>query len=139
MGDLGGVLEVVVAILGVVVLPISKYSFELKVLENMFIAHTRQPSLFKTDDLKRKGAKMQITEEAKELRGLKMGEKVCDNFGYYRIRMFNFRKLQIKWTALTDPFRRRKKDPANPSDLLHYMYTEGLIRIEKEFSIEKIA
>ena len=41
LGDLGGVLEVIVAVLGVMILPISKYSFELKVLENMFIVHTK--------------------------------------------------------------------------------------------------
>jgi hypothetical protein len=46
LGDLGGVLEVVIAIVGLFFYPISHHRFVLKALKKLFLARTHDSQLF---------------------------------------------------------------------------------------------
>jgi hypothetical protein len=47
IGDLGGVLEVIIAFFGLFIYPISEFSFFLTALERLFLARTVDKTLFK--------------------------------------------------------------------------------------------
>ena len=46
IGDLGGVFELAVAMLGLLLFPISEYSYILKALNNMYLANTKDNTFF---------------------------------------------------------------------------------------------
>jgi hypothetical protein len=46
VGDLGGVFEVVISIIGIFMFPISNHSFVFKALEKLFLARTLDTSIF---------------------------------------------------------------------------------------------
>ena len=46
MGDLGGVLEVLIGFLGVVLYPISEHSFIMKALSILYLARTKSKNVF---------------------------------------------------------------------------------------------
>lgn len=46
LGDLGGVLEVIMVFTGAVLMPISEHHYILKAAKRMFMARTRDPTLF---------------------------------------------------------------------------------------------
>ena len=48
IGDLGGVLEVILAVLGLFILPVSEHSFVMKALSKLYLARTSQTDLFNT-------------------------------------------------------------------------------------------
>jgi len=45
LGELGGVLEVISAALGIIIFPISKFSFYIKALSKLYIVRTDDPNL----------------------------------------------------------------------------------------------
>lgn len=55
-GDLGGVLEVIVFVFGVLMYQVSKYSYELKLLEKLYVVKTNDASLFTMADLGKKAS-----------------------------------------------------------------------------------
>ena len=46
MGDLGGVLEVLIGFLGVLLFPISEHSFIMKALSILYLARTKDKHVF---------------------------------------------------------------------------------------------
>ena len=54
VGDIGGVLGVFISILELVIGPISDYSFSQSMIQNLFLAHTKDKKIFKSDKSKRK-------------------------------------------------------------------------------------
>ena len=50
-GDIGGVLGVLIFIFGVIMHPISKYNYELKLLEKLYVVKTNDATLFRKADL----------------------------------------------------------------------------------------
>ena len=46
MGDLGGVLELILLVLGLLLLPISEHSFYIETIKTLFFARTKDPDLF---------------------------------------------------------------------------------------------
>jgi hypothetical protein len=46
MGDLGGVIEVLLIVFNVMFLPISEHSFNLKAIKKLFMARTKDDDLF---------------------------------------------------------------------------------------------
>ena len=46
IGDLGGVMEVFIFVVGVLVYPINKHSFTIKSLKRLFIARTTDQTIF---------------------------------------------------------------------------------------------
>ena len=46
IGDLGGVLEVMISAIGFFLFPISSHSFGLKILEKLFLARTNDKKIF---------------------------------------------------------------------------------------------
>ena len=49
IGDLGGVLEVIIFVFGVFLFPISEFSFVMKALEKLYLARTSHSTLLKRD------------------------------------------------------------------------------------------
>ena len=47
IGEMGGVIEIVVLVFGVVIYPISKQSFVLKATKELFKARTKDETLFR--------------------------------------------------------------------------------------------
>ena len=48
LGDLGGVAEIIILVLGVAILPISSHSFQMRIFQRLYLAKTKDPSIFKT-------------------------------------------------------------------------------------------
>ena len=46
IGDLGGVLEVMISFIGIFLFPISRHSFSLKILEKLFLARSNDKKIF---------------------------------------------------------------------------------------------
>jgi hypothetical protein len=46
LGDLGGVLEFIVVLVGLLIIPFSSYSFNLKAFQKLFLANTKDESVF---------------------------------------------------------------------------------------------
>jgi hypothetical protein len=69
VGDLGGVLEVLLTLFGIFMFRISERSFVLKALEKLFLAHTVQTNIFvkkaQSKNKKFKGLKVPTPEEYK--------------------------------------------------------------------------
>ena len=57
IGDLGGVLEVIIFIFGIFLFPASEFSFITKALQKLYLARTSQKGLFKNDKMKKKNNK----------------------------------------------------------------------------------
>ena len=53
-GDLGGVLGVIVVVFGVLMHPLSKYNYELKLFEKLYVVKTNDANLFRKADLGKK-------------------------------------------------------------------------------------
>ena len=49
LGDLGGVIEIIILAFGIFIFPISRHSFYTAALKRMFMARTKDPKLFKKD------------------------------------------------------------------------------------------
>ena len=47
IGDLGGVLEVIMVCFGFIIYPVSEHSYVLTALNKLFLVRTSSPSLFK--------------------------------------------------------------------------------------------
>ena len=47
LGDLGGVLEIVLLVFGLFLSPISEYSFNIKAIQKLYKAKTNEPSMFR--------------------------------------------------------------------------------------------
>jgi len=45
LGEIGGVLEVISSVLGIILLPISKFSFYIKAMSKLYIARTDDTTL----------------------------------------------------------------------------------------------
>ena len=56
IGDLGGVLEIFVLFFNIFVGPISEFSFLLKAIEKLFLAQTKDPSIFKKTSMTKKNS-----------------------------------------------------------------------------------
>jgi hypothetical protein len=54
LGDLGGVTELIVLLFGFFIYPISRFSFNIKAMENWFMVRTSDNSLFKIGDEEKK-------------------------------------------------------------------------------------
>ena len=50
LGDLGGVIEILMLVLGTFLFPISEHSFILKALQKLYLARTRDKQLLELDD-----------------------------------------------------------------------------------------
>ena len=46
MGDLGGVIEVLLIVFNIIFLPMSEHSFNLKAIKKLFLARTKDDALF---------------------------------------------------------------------------------------------
>ena len=55
IGDLGGVFDLAMTLIGIFIFPISQHSFTLKALSKMYLARTNHNNLFKS--IKNKRAK----------------------------------------------------------------------------------
>ena len=49
LGDLGGVVEIIILVLGVAILPISSHSFLMRIFQRLYLAKTKDPSIFKKE------------------------------------------------------------------------------------------
>ena len=112
LGDLGGVLEILVMICGVFLFPVSEFKFILKAFELLYIAKSSDSNLFKD----------------------KTNEKV-DKKDYHPIKLSS-RDMASLFCSLRAP----SFAPSFCSTKLEYkkLYKKGLKKIDKEFQLEKI-
>ena len=54
VGDIGGVLEVFISIFGIILTPISEYVFSNTMISSLFLAKTRDQSIFQNKQSQRK-------------------------------------------------------------------------------------
>ena len=60
IGDLGGVLEVIIFLFGFFLFPASEFSFVIKALQKLYLARTSQSGLFKNDKMLKKNNKLKF-------------------------------------------------------------------------------
>ena len=59
LGDLGGVIEDFIYVFGCLIFPISRYSFEVKLFEKLYLAKTKNPEIFeKSKEINKKAGSL---------------------------------------------------------------------------------
>ena len=134
-GDLGGVVEVIVFVFGVVMYQVSKFSYELKLMEKLYVVKTADAGLFRMADLGKKPAVPKGREAESGL--VKLGQKEADNFTFFNIKLSLYNKMKLKAFDLGRPFI-KKRSLGNQGDLLLQVYDEARRQLEKDLSLEKI-
>jgi len=132
-GDLGGVLEVIVFVFGVLMYQVSKFSYELKLMEKLYVVKTADAGLFRMADL---GKKASVPKD-REAELVKLGQKEADNFTFFNIKLSLYNKMKLKAFDLGRPFI-KKRSLGNQGDLLLQVYDEARRQLEKDLSLEKI-
>jgi len=56
LGDLGGIQDILIAIVGIFVFPYSEFSFNLKAMQKLYLVSTTDPNLIYNGALKKKNA-----------------------------------------------------------------------------------
>ena len=56
IGDIGGVIDILIASFGYIFYKLSQFSFNLKFFEKLFLARSKQNKLFKIESLKKKNS-----------------------------------------------------------------------------------
>lgn len=114
-GDLGGVVEVIVFVFVVVMYQVSKFSYELKLMEKLYVVKTADAGLFRMADL---GKKPVVPKGREAESGLvKLGQKEADNFTFFNIKLSLYNKMKLKAFDLGRPFI-KKRSLGNQGDLL---------------------
>ena len=134
-GDLGGVVEVIVFAFGVVMYQVSKFSYELKLMEKLYVVKTADAGLFRMADLGKKAAVPKGRETESGL--VKLGQKEADNFTFFNIKLSLYNKMKLKAYDLGRPFI-KKRSLGNQGDLMLQVYDEARRQLEKDLSLEKI-
>jgi hypothetical protein len=53
LGDLGGLVDIIISFFGIVMFPISKFSFILKALEKLYLVNVKDKSILSHKSLKK--------------------------------------------------------------------------------------
>ena len=69
IGDIGGVLEVLVSVVGILMYPLTEYSFVLKALQKLYLARTSNKNLLRKTSLKKKNNKNKYQTKKIDLPG----------------------------------------------------------------------
>ena len=88
LGDLGGLIELVFGAIGIFILPISHYQFNVKAIQTMFLAKTKDKSLFPKQDQQKRtnstiSATSNISVQQDEIKS-KMAVEIYDIASFHR-------------------------------------------------------
>jgi hypothetical protein len=137
IGDLGGVLEVLVGFLGFFMMPLSEHSFVLKALNKMFLARTYDTNLFKKPKRKHKKKNPQPTEVPEALKGTEIEQEVQM---HYQIKLSTFNSVVLFIYNKLPFLKNFKFEDINEQTVkrLKTLYAVGKTRIEEDLQIERL-
>ena len=134
VGDLGGVLEVFLVLLGIFIYPMSEFSFYLKAMERLFLAKIKSPDFFinVNPEKKKRNKNMKHTMPDK----LKGTEFEVSKELHYPIKLRFFKILKMfclsKINCCGSPSKRSE------GSYLTDLYSKGSERVDVSLSLEKL-
>jgi hypothetical protein len=136
IGNLGGVFEIIVKVLGLFFLPISSHSFVMKALEKLFLARTLDTSMFVKAKLENKNKKRKFRSlKAKIPEVFKNTPVEAEARNHYPIKLSFLNNIKLFMLNL---FSCKSKDKTSFSHRLLTLYNVGRDKIEKSLRIEKL-